>query len=110
MIKGGYDTFSIGNDKMAVIFERDAIGLPIQPSSLIKGKPNIEYVAWGVENDYPDKLIEEIGKDEVLAPNKFFNIQACYGAGVVYRASKTKQPTKDKDIQRFLRRNNLSRL
>lgn len=66
-------------------------------------------VPWGEDNDYPYKLEKAIGRDEVMSQNKHFNITTCYGSGLVFRDLKTKLPTQDKDIKKFIQRNAIPR-
>lgn len=66
-----------------------------------------EYVKWGDDNHYPQNLIKAIRNDEVLSPNKELTVKTCYGAGLIFKDLTTGEKTTDKDVKRFMMRNNL---
>lgn len=108
-------TFETGGGHLAAVindverfFDDDT-----QTSTLLRSsdrKKKLEYISWGADNNYPQELINLLGKDEVLGPNKQFNITTCYGAGVRYTDSNTSRATTKPDIVKFLRRNNMAKL
>ena len=73
-----------------------------------------EVVAWGDDNQLPYKLKEMVEKNSVMSQDKFFNVLTCYGRGLEYmdlatRSEKKPLPTRDKEVVRFLMRNNMKR-
>ena len=66
-----------------------------------------EYVNWGEDNQYPQNLIKAIRNDEVLSPNKELTVKTCYGAGLMFKDLITGEKTTDKDVKKFMMRNNL---
>ena len=66
-----------------------------------------QFIPFGNENKMPFEVISMIGGDEVMSQNKLFNVLTCYGSGVRYVDEVTKQPTKDKEIKRFMLHNSL---
>lgn len=108
-------SFKLQDDKLALIvndndFAIDESENSLTVSEIIKGKEEHNYIKWGSDNLYPYQLAKVIGRDEVLAPNKLFNIQACYGAGIVYKDRKTGKASQQADVREFIRSNNFPRL
>ena len=68
---------------------------------------NYMYASFGGDNKLPFEIIKKIGEDEVMSQNKFFNVLTCYGAGLQYRDVKTHEQTRDVEIRKFFRRNQL---
>ena len=73
-----------------------------------------DVVAWGNDNQLPYQLKELVEKNSVMSQDKFFNVLTCYGRGLEYmdlatRKEKKPLPTSDKDVVRFLMRNNMKR-
>lgn len=68
-----------------------------------------EYVCWGEDNKLPFALIDLIGKDEVMAANKHFNVLTCYGSGIRFNDPATGQPTTDEKVKTFARANSIPR-
>lgn len=54
----------------------------IEPDSLPNAGPsNAEYAYWGINNDYPQQIVNANVKDPTSAPALNFKIKAHYGAG-----------------------------
>lgn len=68
-----------------------------------------KYVVWGADNKLPYWLINTIGKDEVMASNKHFNVLTCYGTGLRYKPTDGTDELPD-DVRNFVRRNAFPRL
>lgn len=108
-------TFEVGGDKMAAVFNVDTNSIfDHEESESVgvleeRGQKRIEYIKWGVDNRYPYELINLIKKDEVLGPNKLFNVQACYGNGIHYVDKDTKLPTTNQAVIDFIQQNNIPR-
>ncbi len=73
-----------------------------------------DVVAWGTDNQLPYRLKEMVEHNSVMSQDKFFNVLTCYGRGLEYmdmdtRGEKHPLPTDDKEIRRFLVRNNMKR-
>ena len=73
----------------------------------VPGRPKEMYAPFGPDNMLPYKIKNLIGSDEVTAQNKFFNVLACYGAGLTLQ-DELGEVTKNVDAVRFKRRNSLS--
>ena len=73
----------------------------------LPGRPKEMYAPFGPDNMLPYKIKNLIGSDEVTAQNKFFNVLACYGAGLTLQ-DKDGNVTGNSDALRFKRRNSLS--
>ena len=73
----------------------------------VPGRPKEMYAPFGQDNQLPYKIKNLIGSDEVTAQNKFFNVLACYGAGLTLQDEEG-LPSANKDAKRFGRRNSLS--
>ncbi len=92
-------------DDSADIFDEDGLSVNYNP---VPGYPNMKYVPFGADNLLPYRLIREIGSDDVLSQNLFFNILTTYGTGLQYLDKDTKKPTEDKDIRKFLLHNSMN--
>lgn len=68
-----------------------------------------EYVCWGFDNALPFALIDLIGRDEVMAANKHFNVLTAYGSGLRFNDPATGQPTTNKEVKDFIRANAMPR-
>lgn len=68
-----------------------------------------EYVKWGADNKLPYNVIDLIGRDEVMASNKQFNVLTCYGAGIRFNDPATGQPTTDEKVRDFVAANAIPR-
>lgn len=82
----------------------------------VKADDRNEYdvVSWGRDNQLPYELKEMVEKNSVMSQDKFFNVLTCYSRGIEYmdlatRNDKKPSPTSDKEIRRFLMRNNIKR-
>lgn len=78
------------------------------------GNNSYNVVAWGSDNQLPYKLSDMVERNSVLSQDKFFNVLTCYSRGIEYmdlatRGSKHPLPTADKNVKRFLMRNNMKR-
>lgn len=91
-------------DDSALIFDEDGYSVSEQP---VPGYESFSYMPFGANDELPFDLIRTVGSDEVISQNLFFNILTTYGAGLQYMDPKTKQPSADKDIRRFLMRNSI---
>ena len=61
----------------ATVFDEEVFGNAIH----IPGTP-YKYIPFGADDQLPYNLIRQIGKDEIMSQNKFFNILTCYGNGL----------------------------
>lgn len=73
----------------------------------VPGRSGELYAPWGYDNQLPYKIRDLVGSDEVTAQNKFFNVLACYGAGLELKGADG-LPSKDAEVLRFRRRSRLS--
>lgn len=73
----------------------------------VPGRPKEMYAPFGPDNLLPYKIKNLIGSDEVTAQNKFFNVLACYGAGLTFQ-DEYGNVCSNADAKRFRRRNSLS--
>lgn len=88
-----------GIEESSSVFDEDAFAVEGQP---VPGYNELRYMPFGSSNDMPFHLIHTIGGDEVLSQNLFFNVLTAYGSGLKYIDLKTKQPTEDSEIRRFM--------
>ena len=70
----------------------------------VPGHPDMQYVAWGDDNQLPYELASLIGEDEVTSQNKLFNVLTCYGQGLALMDDETHEPATDPAITAFHRR------
>lgn len=73
-----------------------------------------DVVAWGSNNHLPYELKEMVEKNSVMSQDKFFNVLTCYGRGLEYmdtatRNEKQPKPASDKEVRHFFMRNNIKR-
>ncbi|WP_304968288.1 hypothetical protein [uncultured Duncaniella sp.] len=73
----------------------------------VPGYPQLLYMPFGYDNELPFHIMREIGSDEVMSQNLFFNILTAYGSGLQYVDRETKAPTEDPEIQRFMLMNSM---
>ena len=73
----------------------------------VPGRPKEMFAPFGPDNLLPYKIKNLIGSDEVTAQNKFFNVLACYGAGLTFQ-DEDGNVCSNADAKRFRRRNSLS--
>lgn len=78
------------------------------------GDNGYSIVNYGANNNIPYRLTELVEKNSVMLQNKYFNLLTCYGRGLEYmdvatRGEKKQLPTADKEICRFLLRNNIKK-
>lgn len=88
----------------ADIFDED--GTRIEGAQ-VPGYPQLLYMPFGYDNELPFHIMREIGSDEVMSQNLFFNILTAYGSGLQYVDRETKAPTDDPEIQRFMLMNSM---
>lgn len=87
------------------VFDEDGFVVEGQP---VPGYNELRYMPFGVTNDLPFHMIRTIGGDEVLSQNLFFNVLTAYGSGLKYIDLRTKQPTEDPEIRRFMLTNSFN--
>lgn len=114
MIEQGGEVIALKNSKILMelnevtntnaMLEDGDIKAVSLPGTLKKYK----YVPWGEENNRPNQLMELIAADEVMSQNKLFNVLTCYGSGLKYKDTVTKEPTTDSEIKQFLLQNSMN--
>jgi hypothetical protein len=67
-------------------------------------------VCWGYDNELPYNVAKMIGRDEVMAQNKLFNVLTCYGSGLKYIDPDTGKPTNNKEVRDWLHHNSIPRI
>ena len=72
----------------------------------VPGRPGELFAPFGADNKLPFKLRDLVGADEVTAQNKFFNVLACYGAGLEFH-DREGNPARNPDLLRFELHNSL---
>lgn len=92
-------------EESANIFDEDTFS---STGIAVPGYPTFKYMPFGIDNQLPFRLVETIGKDEVLSQNLFFNILTTYGAGLQYTDRTTGQPSESPEIERFMLSNSMS--
>ena len=103
--------FDIGPDgvQAAIATVEDSSGIfddAMMKFRPVPGRAKEQYAPWGVDDKLPFRLANLVGGDEVTAQNKFFNVLACYGAGLELQDAEGK-PTTNADVRRFAQRNAL---
>lgn len=73
----------------------------------VPGVRGERYAPFGPDDRLPYQINRLVGSDEVTAQNKFFNVLACYGAGLVLNGHNG-TPTANAEVVRWARRNRLS--
>lgn len=112
LVDYGTEIIDLGIDdvKAAVTIVEDTTGIfddfKIQYRP-VPGRPKEMYAPFGPDNLLPYKIKNLIGSDEVTAQNKFFNVLACYGAGLTFQ-DEYGNVCSNADAKRFRRRNSLS--
>lgn len=87
----------------ATVFDEEVFG-----NSICIPGTDYKYIPFGADDQLPYNLIRQIGKDEIMSQNKFFNILTCYGNGLRYVDVATDEPTKNAEIRTFMMRNSLA--
>ncbi len=91
-------------DTTDIIDSIDGRTLQTQP---VPGREKERFVLWGCDNKLPYRLISLLLGDEVTAQNQLFNVQTCYGAGLEMQDCESNQPTTDKEVKNWMRRQSL---
>lgn len=107
---------TLPNSDVAVMFET----VETSVKSLFSDKQGLEYgfiptkkgaekkyVKWGSDNQMPYHVINRIESDEVLAQNKLFNMQVCFGQGIRVYDKATGKPTTNRKIMDFMDESNI---
>lgn len=83
---------------------------------IVKGSDGNTYdvVAWGADNQLPYRLKEMVERNSVMSQDKFFNVLTCYGRGLEYMDSATRDtkrplPSGDSEVRGFFIRNSMKR-
>lgn len=87
------------------VFDEDAFVVEGQP---VPGYNELRYIPFGTSNDLPFHMIRTIGGDEVFSQNLFFNVLTAYGSGLKYIDLRTKQPTEDPELRKFMLTNSFN--
>ncbi len=90
----------------ADVFDEDAFGAQELP---VPGYESAyRYIPYGADDCLPYKIIEEIGRDEILSQNMHFSVLTAYGDGLRYTDMATEKPVRG-DIGRWVMGNSLNR-
>lgn len=92
-------------EESAGIFEEDSYN---SEGIEVPGYPDFRYMPFGPSDTLPYVMMRTIGSDEVLAQNLFFNILTAYGNGLRYIDRRTKEPTENPEIERFMLCNSMN--
>ena len=68
------------NQGVTVFDTDDLVPLRLPDAPALRG-----FVPWGDSNLRPNEILELIRKDEVMSSNMYFNIQAAYSNGLIYK-------------------------
>ena len=110
------EVFDLGKSGFAAAMETvvDSSTVFDEDSFLINERPvpgyetAYKYVPWGAFNCLPYHIIKEIGNDEIMSQNMYFNVLTCYGDGLRYTDLSTGQPATG-EIGRFMMSNSLNK-
>jgi len=89
----------------SIVFDEDGAAIDSKP---VPGYEGLKYIPFGSSDTLPFDLIRNIGSDEVLSQNLFFNILTAYGSGLRYVDPETKEPSSDRDIRSFMLHNSMN--
>lgn len=89
----------------STVFDEDGTAIDARP---VPGYEGFSYIPFGSTDGLPYDLIRNIGSDEVLSQNLFFNILTAYGSGLRYVDPETKEPSSDRDIRSFMLHNSMN--
>lgn len=89
----------------SIVFDEDGSAIDSKP---VPGYEGLKYIPFGSSDTLPFDLIRNIGSDEVLSQNLFFNILTAYGSGLRYVDPETKAPSSDRDIRSFMLHNSMN--
>lgn len=89
----------------SIVFDEDGSAIDSKP---VPGYEGLKYIPFGSSDTLPFDLIRNIGSDEVLSQNLFFNILTAYGSGLRYVDPATKEPSSDRDIRSFMLHNSMN--
>ena len=84
-------------------------GDDVQAKVVRIGSKAYQYVPFGADDLLPFEIIKKVGNNLVLAQNQLFNMLACYSQGVRFFNKETNEKTKNKDIEEFCFRNQLTK-
>lgn len=87
------------------VFDEDGLNIESRP---VPGYPDMEYMPFGFDDMLPFRLLDTVGKDEVISQNLFFNILTAYGSGIRYMDTATGRPSADPEIRKFLLSNSVN--
>jgi len=104
------DFFEIASGVSAIVTQTDEINTfentIITPRQMegVRG-----YVPWGESDDLPNKILQFVGKNEILSANIQFNISSIYGLGIKVQEKTPDgyQDTTDPRVLEFLDNNDL---
>lgn len=87
------------------VFKEDSATEGIKPTKLKNG---LEYMPWGVSNDIPFKILDQIEQDETINTCMQHNIKNCYAAGLEYTLPENATDEIRNGVQRFMLHNDLT--
>lgn len=87
------------------VFDEDGLNIESRP---VPGYPDMKYMPFGFDDMLPFRLLDTVGKDEVISQNLFFNILTAYGSGIRYMDTATGRPSADPEIRKFLLSNSVN--
>jgi len=87
------------------IWKEDTDTEQIRPTKMSNGW---EFMPWGIDNQMPYDILEQIESDETINTCQQHNIKNCYAAGLEYVLPDTANDTVKKAVRDFCRMNNLA--
>ena len=87
------------------VFKEDSATEGIKPQKLKNG---LEYMPWGVSNDIPYKILDQIEQDETINTCQQHNIKNCYAAGLEYVLPVNAKKSVRDGVKRFMLHNDLT--
>ena len=91
----------------STVFDDGGIAANIQEKPITVNGREYKYVPWGVDDQLPYKVKEQLWSNMITAQCQSFNIISCYGQGVRFVDRTTKKDVDDKEILDFCLRNSL---
>ena len=98
------DSFSVHmvprtNVRAAIVTKTNDVFREDDRFNITRTPNDIEYVAWGEDDEMPYKIMNLIESDETLATCQIFNAEVCYGSGLQYctkdASAKVRQEVED---------------
>ena len=99
------DVLALFSESAPKIFKESSNSEGIRPA---KTKDGHKYMPWGIDNQMPYEILEQIEKDETINTCQQHNIKNCYAAGLEYVMSDNVSEAVRKSVRNFEAHNDLT--